>query len=377
METAKIPLQDLSREIDELWPDLTRAIEGVLRSAQFILGPSVRELEREVASFLGVSFAIGVNSGTDAITIGLESMGVGHGDEVITSPFTFFATAESIHRAGATPVFVDIDPKTFSLDVGQVKARITSRTKAIIPVHLFGHAADMEALRLVSETRGVPLLEDCAQAFGAKFGKELVGTIGRVAAISFFPSKNLGCFGDGGMVVTNDQAVAERARMLRAHGSRQKYFNETIGYNSRLDEIQAAVLRVKLPRLARQNELRREAAARYASKLADIEGIVLPSETAPARHVYNSYTIRVKGGRRDEVAKLLAEEGIGTMVYYPTPLHRLPLYNRPEGTHPHAELAAAEVLSIPLWPGIGEKVQDRVAEALARAMRVETSARRA
>lgn len=364
MQTAKIPLQDLSQEIDELWPDLTRAIEGVLKSGQFILGPSVQAFEREVAGYLGLPFAVAVNSGTDAIAIALEAIGLTRGDEVITSPFTFFATAESVHRAGAVPVFADIDPVTFALDPASVESRVTPRTRAILPVHLFGHCADMAPLGRIAERHGLLVLEDCAQSFGATYDGAQAGTMGKAGAFSFFPSKNLGGFGDGGLVATSDETVAEKARMLRAHGSRRKYFNEAVGYNSRLDEIQAALLRVKLPRLDRNNELRRQAARRYDEKLSGLAGIELPREVAPARHVYNSYTIRVRGGRRDEAQKALASRGVGTMIYYPVPLHRLPVYEAPAGAYPEAERAAAEVLSIPLWPGMPESVQDRVVEAL-------------
>lgn len=341
-----VPILDLATEIEFLWDDLMAAITRVLRSGQFILGPEVEAFEREVAEYLGVKHAIGLNSGTDALVIGLRALGVGPGDEVITTPFTFFATAEAISLVGATPVFVDIDPRTFNLDPELIPAAITPRTKAILPVHLYGRPAEMEPILAIAEEHGLKVLEDCAQAFGATYSGRKVGTLGHAGAFSFFPSKNLGAYGDGGLLVTDDDQVAEMARMLRAHGSRRKYHNEMVGYNSRLDALQAAILRVKLPHVDRWNAQRREVARRYNQLLDGVPGLVLPEITEG--HVFHQYTVRILGGKRDAVQQSLARAGIGTMVYYPIPLHRLPVYGHSEGSLLEAERVASEVLSLPM-----------------------------
>ncbi len=360
----RIPMLDLSQEIDALWQDLNEAIQRVLRSGQFILGPEVEAFEREVAAYLGVKHAIGVNSGTDALMIGLRALGVGPGDEVITTPFTFFATAEAISNVGATPVFVDIDPKTFNIDPARIEERITPRTKAILPVHLYGQAADMDPILDLARRHGLKVLEDVAQAFGGSYKGKKLGTLGDAGAFSFFPSKNLGAYGDGGLIATDDGAVAEMARMLRVHGSRRKYYNEMVGYNSRLDSLQAAILRVKLPRLDRLNEARRQVARRYTEALAGLPGVEVPVEAPYAQHVYHQYTLRIIDGRRDQVQKRLAEAGIATMIYYPVPLHRLPVYAGVDCACPEAERAASEVLSLPIWPKISPAMQEFVVTAL-------------
>jgi len=320
----------------------------VLRSGRFILGPEVEAFEREVAEYLGVKYTIGVNSGTDALVIALRALGIGPGDEVITTPFTFFATAEAISLVGAQPVFVDIDPVTFNIDPALIPAAITPRTKAILPVHLYGHAADMDPILEIAKQHGLKVLEDVAQAFGGAYKGRKLGALGDAGAFSFFPTKNLGGFGDGGLIATNDPDVAETAKMLRAHGARKKYHNETLGYNSRLDALQAAVLRVKLRYLDTQNARRRHVAARYGEALGGVEGLVLPSEQPYAYHVYHQYTVRVLHGQRDALRARLAEAGIGTMIYYPVPVHRLPVYAYPQGTLPLAEQAAQEALSLPM-----------------------------
>lgn len=363
-----IPILDPRPEVELLWDDLMRAIEGVLRSGEYIMGPNVRAFEQEAAAYLGVKHAIGVNSGTDALVIGLRAMGVGPGDEVITTPFTFFATAEAVSQLGATPVFVDVDPATYNLDPAQVAKAVTARTKAIIPVHLYGQAADMTALRAIAAEHGLRIVEDVAQAFGGTWRGRKLGTLGDLGAYSFFPSKNLGGFGDGGLIATDDDALAETCRMLRVHGAKKKYYNEIVGYNSRLDEIQAAVLRVKLPWIDANNQGRREAAARYRELLAGVPGLTLPAEVAGATHVYHQYTVRIAGGRRDQVQARLAEAGVGTMVYYPVAVHRLPLYQGRHPAMPLAERAQDEVLSLPIWPSIRADVQARVAEALRGAL---------
>jgi dTDP-4-amino-4,6-dideoxygalactose transaminase len=368
VEEAAVPLLDLTDETDSLWDALTAAIQGVIRSGHFIMGPNVQAFEREVAAYLGVRHAIGLNSGTDALVIALRALGIGPGDEVLTTPFTFFATAEAVSMVGATPVFADIEPDTLNLDPESVRAALTPRTRAIIPVHLFGQAADMDRLLALSAEHGLAVLEDCAQSFGALHAGRRVGTLGEVAAWSFFPSKNLGAFGDGGMLTTDDDAIAEQARMLRAHGARRKYYNEVIGYNSRLDEIQAAILRVKLPHIEAANAGRLEAARRYDALFAGMAG-VRTLENRPFSHpVYHQYTIRIEGGRRDDVQRALGEAGIGTMIYYPVPVHRLPAYDHPAGSLPRAEAAADEVISLPIWPTIPAPVQERVADAVAAAV---------
>jgi dTDP-4-amino-4,6-dideoxygalactose transaminase len=355
----RIPILDLSPELQEVGADLEAAWRRVLASGHFILGPEVEAFEREVADYLGVRHAVGVNSGTDALVIALRALGIGPGDEVITSPFTFFATPESISAVGATPVFADVDPGTYNLRVDLVRAAVTARTRAVLPVHLFGHAADLDPLLALCQEKGLKLVEDVAQAFGGSYRGRKLGTFGAAGAYSFFPSKNLGCLGDGGLVATDDAAVADAARMLRAHGSRRKYQNEVIGYNSRLDALQAAFLRVKLPRVDGWNAGRREAAQRYARRLGGLPGIVLPVERADTVHVFHQYTIRVLGGRRDSLKAALAEAGVETMIYYPTPAHRFPVYEG-TGTFPAAETASGEVLSLPIWPRVPIEAQERV-----------------
>ena len=368
MSKADIPLLDLSAEIEALWDDLNSAVQGVLRSGRFIMGPNVKAFEQEMASYLGVQHAIGVNSGTDALVIALRAMGVGPGDEVITTPFTFIATADAVSRTGAKPVFVDIDPRTYNLDPGLIETKITPHTRAVLPVHLFGQAADMDAILGLAGKHGIKVLEDAAQALGGEYKGKKVGTLGDAAAFSFFPSKNLGAFGDAGLIATSDDGIAEAARMLRVHGARRKYYNEVIGYNSRLDELQAAILRVKLPHLDEWNEGRRRAAERYGELLRGVAGVVSPSGTPEVKHVYHQYTVRIADGRRDEVQKRLADAGMGTMVYYPVPVHRLPVYAEPGCDLPAAEAASREALSLPIWPEISREAQERVAACLRRAL---------
>jgi len=355
-----IPIYDPKPEIAAMRSEIDAAIKRVIDSGRFILGPEVSAFEEEVAEYLGVKHAVGLNSGTDALVIGLRALGVGPGDEVITTPFTFFATAEAISLVGATPVFVDIDPRTFNIDPALIPAAITERTKAIVPVHLYGQAADMDPILAVAKEHGLKVLEDTAQAFGGEYRGKKLGTIGDAGAYSFFPTKNLGGFGDGGLLATNNNEVAELARMLRAHGAKKKYQNEILGYNSRLDAMQAAVLRVKLRHIDEFNTARRRLAATYSKRLSGLKSVLPPYEAEYGRHVYHQYTIRILNGRRDKVAKELAERGIGTMIYYPIPVHRLPIYDQPEGLAPEAEKAATEVLSLP----IGPKLQTEIIETM-------------
>ncbi len=361
-----VPVLDLAPEIDALWGELHEAFDRVLRSGHFIGGPEVIAFEEETASYLGARHAVGLNSGTDALVISLRALGIGPGDEVITTPFSFFATAESISAVGATPVFADVEDSTFNIDPEEVERLVTGKTRALMPVHLFGRPAAMGRLMEIARRHGLKVVEDCAQSFGATLGERQTGTIGDAGTYSFFPSKNLGGFGDGGMLVTDDERVAQEARRLRAHGSLKKYHNETVGYNSRLDALQAALLRVRLPHVDRYNEARREVASRYNELLSGVEGIILP-EVTPG-HVFHQYTIRVLEGRRDELARLLGEQGIGTMVYYPVPQHRLPVYDLPAGTCPVSERLAEEVLSLPIGTALGNGVPERVAEAIRQAL---------
>ena len=349
-ENIRIPIYDPRPEVEALWDELHEAIDRVLRSGRFILGPEVEAFEEEVAEYLGVRYAVGVNSGTDALVIALRALGIGPGDEVITTPFTFFATAEAISMVGAKPVFVDIEPRTYNIDPALIPQAITPRTKAILPVHLYGHAANMGPILELARAHSLKVVEDVAQAFGGEYKGRKLGSLGDAGAFSFFPTKNLGGFGDGGLIATNNPEVAEMARALRAHGARKKYHNEMLGYNSRLDALQAALLRVKLRHIDEWNERRRAVAARYHEALAGVEGLVLPVEAEYAHHVYHQYTVRVKHGRRDALRARLAEAGIGTMVYYPVPVHRLPVYAWPEGSLPQAEAAAEEVVALPIFP---------------------------
>ncbi|MDX1418899.1 MAG: DegT/DnrJ/EryC1/StrS family aminotransferase [Rubricoccaceae bacterium] len=371
-DPSPVPILDLTPEIEMLWDEFNQAFQDVLRSGQFIMGPAVKAFEAAVADYLGCKHAIGVNSGTDALVIGLRALGIGPGDEVITTPFSFFATAESISNVGATPVFADIDEATFNLDPAAVEAKITPRTKAIMPVHLFGDAADMGALLQIAEAHGLRVVEDCAQSFGARYVGDgeasgaFTGTMGDVGAFSFFPSKNLGAFGDGGLIVTDDDAVADAAAMLRKHGARKKYHNETLGYNSRLDALQAALLHVKLPHIDRFNAGRRRVAALYNERLADVPGVQTPRMTDG--HVFHQYTVRVLDGRRDALREHLQREGISTMVYYPIPQDRLPVYDGTYPENPVSDRLSAEVLSLPIWPSMEEAVVERVVAAIRRAL---------
>jgi dTDP-4-amino-4,6-dideoxygalactose transaminase len=380
---TRIPILDLHPQVEALLPELLEAIEQVLRSTHYINGPSVQAFEQETAGLLGVKHAVGLNSGTDALVIALRALGIGPGDEVITSPFTFFATAEAISNVGARPVFVDVDPVTMNLDPDLLEAAITERTRAIIPVHLFGQPCDMAAIMGIANRWQLNVVEDCAQSFGARFmvgsskgggadyaalRRELsglhTGSIGTIGAFSFFPSKNLGAVGDGGLLTTNDDAIADSARMLRAHGGKAKYRNEILGYNSRLDELQAAILLVKLPYLLGWNFGRRCVAEEYHRVLAGHDQIRVPSVVQG--HVFHQYTIQVPAGQRDRIQARLAEAGIDTLIYYPIPCHQLPVYQTSHaGVHcPNAEALAGQVLSLPIWPEMSEELVSMVAETV-------------
>jgi len=342
----------------------------VIRSGRYILGPEVEAFEREVAEYIGVEHAVGVSSGTDALLVALMALGIGAGDEVITTPFSFFATAGCIARVGATPVFVDIRPDTFNLDVEQTEASVTERTKAILPVHLFGQACDMAALQQLAGKHDLPLIEDAAQAIGTKSALGPVGGLGAYGCFSFFPSKNLGGFGDGGLVTTNDPDLADKARVIRAHGSKPKYYHSVIGGNFRIDALQAALLRVKLPALEEWTSLRRQNADRYDAAFA-AAGLDQSVLTAPVRrfegHIYNQYVIRTS--QRDALQAHLNERKIATAIYYPVPLHRQECFAHlcyGAGSLPVSEKASKEVLALPIFAGLGETRQDRIIDAVIR-----------
>ena len=364
-----VPLLDLKEQNEYLRPEIEAALRSVLDSNGFILGPEVAELEKELAVYCESKYAIGCASGSDAILLALMAYDIGPGDEVITTPYSFFATVSSITRLGATPVFVDIDPATYNIDVGKVEAKITSRTRAIEPVHLYGQCAEMEALSLITEAHGVPIVEDAAQAIGAEENNKRAGSMGEIGCFSFYPSKNLGGMGDGGFVTTNDEQLADKLRALRVHGSHEKYYHKYVGLNSRLDGFQGAVLRVKLPHLESWTERRRENAGYYRELFTDhglTEQVVLPVERENARHIYNQYVIRV-ADRRDELRTFLTEHGVGTDVYYPVPLHLQECFNYlggAKGDLPEAEKAADETLALPIYPELRREQQEFVVETI-------------
>ncbi len=362
--TTTIPLVDLQAQYAAIQDEIDAAIRRVVQSANFIMGPEVHNFEEAFARFVGCAEAVGVASGTAALHLALLACGIGPGDEVITTPFTFYATAEAIVQAGATPIFVDIRPDTYNMDPEKLPAAITPRTRAIIPVHLFGQPADMDPILAVARQHGLWVIEDAAQAHAADYRGRRCGSIGDLACFSFFPSKNLGCYGDGGMVTTNDPTLAARIRRLRDHGRVSKYEHVEPGWGYRLDALQAAILAAKLPHLEQWTEQRRAAARRYAELLQDSE-VILPVELPGNRHVYHLYVIRTP--RRDELYQHLAAQGIGVGIHYPLPLHLQPVHRNMgwgPGSFPVAEFVANEVLSLPLYAEITPEQQARVASAL-------------
>jgi len=361
----EIPILNLRSQHHAIRAELLTAVESVIDNGQYIMGPNVAAFENEFAHYLGIEHAVGLNSGTDALHLALRALDIGPGDEVITTTFSFIATAEAISIVGATPVFVDVDPRTWQIDAKAVEAAITPQTRAIIPVHLYGSPAPMIEIMRLAQEHDLDVIEDCAQSVAAKVGGRQTGTIGTIAAFSFFPSKNLGACGDAGAIVTNSADLAERVRALRAHGGRKKYYHEEIGLNSRLDEIQAAILRVKLRHLDAWTEARRSIAARYNEGFASSDGIQRPVEEGGCYNVYHQYTIGV--GERDALQERLRGEGIATAVYYPLPLHLQPAYamlGGKEGDMPFAEAAAKSVLSLPVSPDMPESDQNRVIAAV-------------
>jgi dTDP-4-amino-4,6-dideoxygalactose transaminase len=353
-QKMRIPMLDLTAEYHEHKDEFDDAIHRVLESGQFIMGEEVERFEESCQQYLGVKHAIGVANGSDALYLTLQGLGIGPGDQVITTPFTFFATAGSIVRCGATPVFVDIDPRTYNIDPQCIREYLDhndhTRVKAILPVHLYGQCADMGAIMDIAHEYGLLVVEDACQSFGATYRGKQSGTIGNAGCFSFFPTKNLGCFGDGGMVATNDEGLAERVRMLRVHGARHKYYHELLGINSRLDALQAAVLSVKLKHLREALQRRRVVAEEYDAALVGIPGVILPGRQPEAVHTYHQYTVAIPG-RRDAVQSHLREVGIASVVYYPTPLHQQPVLTevcRTASDCAVAEEASGNVLSLSL-----------------------------
>jgi len=372
-----VPPLDLAKQYTLIGEEVNAAVLKVLASGRYIGGPIVEQFEQAFAQYIGVEHCVGCNSGTDALYLALRALNIGLGDEVITSPFTFVATAEMITAVGATPVFVDIDPTTFNLDVNQLEGAITPKTRAILPVHLFGHPVDMTRLITIAQSYNLIVIEDCAQATGARWDGQQVGSIGDVGCFSFFPTKNLGACGDGGAVTTNDPAIATRIRKLKEHGQPTRYYSDETGINSRLDAIQAAILQIKLPYLDYWNQQRAKIAQAYHQRLQQIPQIILPQAQDGGEAVWNQYTIRLchEEGRkfppdllwRDWVREELQKLGIGSMVYYPLPLHLQPVYESlgyAPGTFPLAEKVAREVLSLPMFPELDSQQQERVIYAL-------------
>lgn len=370
-----VPLIDLVEQYESIRTEIQQSVDAVFSSQKFVLGDEVAALEQDVSANCDARHAIGCASGTDALILALMALDIGPGDEVVTSPFTFFATASAIHRVGARPVFADIDPESFNLDPEAVAAAITPRTKAILPVHLFGRCADMEPLWRLAVRHGLAIVEDAAQAIGATYRGRHAGVLGTVACFSFFPTKNLGGAGDGGLLTTDDQDLDARLRRLRVHGDAGRYEHIEIGLNSRLDALQAAVLRVKLRHLDSWLELRRENAARYQERFSSAqldEQLALPTEQPGCRHVYNQFSVRVRDGHRDDVLAALRARRIGCAVYYAKPLHLQPCFEflgHRAGEFPQAEAAAGEVLALPIYPELGEARQERVISAVVDAVR--------
>jgi dTDP-4-amino-4,6-dideoxygalactose transaminase len=366
----KVPLLDLRAQYEGLREETRAAIERVMESQGFVLGADVRALEEEIEAYAGARHAVGCASGSDALLLALMALDVRAGDEIVTTPYSFFATAGSIARLGARPVFVDIDPRTYNVNVEQIESVINERTRALMPVHLYGQCAEMGALGELAARHSIPVVEDAAQAIGAAEGSRGAGAMGEIGCFSFYPTKNLGGAGDGGMLVTNDDSLAARLRSLRVHGETAKYHHREIGFNSRLDTLQAAVLRVKLPRLDSWSDARARNAARYRELFADaglLEEVGLPFEREGARHIYNQFVVRVRGGRRDALVEHLRREGVGTEVYYPVPLHLQECFRYlgyHEGDFPEAERAARETLALPVYPELTGEQQRYVVDTV-------------
>jgi len=347
-----IQMVDLKRQYEKIKPEVDNAIQEVIDSTQFILGRKVSDFEKTVAEYLGVKYAIGVANGTDALQIAMMALGIEKDDEVITTPFTFVATTETIVMIGARPVYVDINPVTYNIDVKKIKEKITSRTKAILPVHLYGNPAEMDEIIAIAREYNLYVIEDSAQSFGAEYKGKKVCSFGDVACISFFPSKNLGCYGDGGMAVTNDDEIHEKVRMIANHGSKVRYVHERLGMNSRLDALQAAILNVKIKYIDEWNNKRIQNAKLYSERLKDVKQVITPTYPEYSKHIFHQYTIKVEN--RDDLQKFLTSKNIPTAIHYPVPLHLQPAFRgfAEEGSLPYAEEAAKKVLSLPMHPDL-------------------------
>ncbi len=355
---------NLKAEYKALKKEIDQKVKKVLKSGHFILGPELESLEKDIAGYFNTEFAVGVASGTEALHLALIACGVGRGDEVITTSFTFVAAAEVVSHLGAQPVFVDINQNNFNIDTTRISSKITKRTKAIIPVHLYGQASDMYPILEIARESGLKVIEDCAQAFGSEYKEKKVGSIGDAGCLSFYPSKNLGCYGDGGMVVTSDRDIYQKVKLLRQHGAEKQYNHKVLGFNSRLDEIQAAILGVKLKYLDEWNNIRRERAQLYNMYLADRD-VTLPVEEPYNRHVFNQYTIRIKD--RDKIREGLQRKKIASAVHYPIPLHQQPIYKNlsyEEGELAVSERISKEVLSLPISPYINPEEIKEVSDCL-------------
>ena len=366
-----VPPLDLTRQYATIESDVSDAVLKVLASGQYINGPVVESFSKQFADYIGSQECVVCNSGTDALYLALRALNIGPGDEVITSAFTFIATAEAVSAVGAVPVFVDIELETFNLNPALIEQAITPQTKAILPVHIFGQPVDMDAVMAVAKAHGLPVIEDCAQATGAQWKDQKVGSIGRVGCFSFFPTKNLGGCGDGGAIATNDPAIAAQARLLSAHGSKVRYEHEAVGINSRLDAVQAAILQVKLQHLEDWNAKRQAVAARYEALLAGVAGVRSPKAITGGRSVWNQYTVLIEGSegqKRDRLREKMQAQGVSTMVYYPIPLHQQSVYadlGYAAGSLPKTEKAAAQVLALPMFPELTAEQQAQVVQTLA------------
>jgi len=369
-DNIQVPLLDIPASYKEILEDVEKSISGVIRSGQFILGPIVEKLEKQIATYCGTKYAVGVSSGTDALLVSLMAAGVGEGDEVITTPFTFFATAGSIARLGARPVFVDIEPETFNIDQRYIENNVTEKTRAIIPVHLYGQSANMDPVVKVARKNNLIIVEDAAQAIGSEYKGRKTGSMGDYGCFSFFPTKNLGGFGDGGMVTTASEELYEKVKILRVHGSNPKYYHKITGGNFRLDALQASIVLAKLKYLERWTELRRKNAKTYDRLFNEKEMtglLTLPSEVFP-RHVYNQYVVRVKE-KRDELRAFLEENNIATEIYYPLPLHLQDCFaslGHKKGDFPESEKAADETIALPIFPELSNIQLEYVVETIAR-----------
>jgi dTDP-4-amino-4,6-dideoxygalactose transaminase len=362
-----IPAFDNKLQYASMEAEISAAVLDVLASGRYIGGPLIEGFEQQFAAYHRVSNCIACNSGTDALYLALRALEIGAGDEVVTTPFTFIATSEVISAVGAKPVFIDINPGTYNLDLKQLAAAITPRTRAVIPVHLFGQPVDMDALMELATAKNIFVIEDCAQSTGATWVRKKVGSIGHVGCFSFYPTKNLGGCGDGGAITTNDPELAAMMRVIKNHGQSNQYYYEAVGVNSRLDTIQAAILQIKLKYLDMWNQQRRAIASRYHSSLSQIPGIIIPQELPKGQGVWNQYTIRVLDGKRDWLRQKLQELGVNTMVYYPMPLHLQPVYanlNYEPGQLPLSEQISHEVLSLPMFPELSEEQQEQVIYAV-------------